>query len=267
LAAPKHGEIALALVNEVRGFAAEAIWRRMIRYTGCLRSSRLLTQRLKVSFADRYAYEERAEIALTVAGMYPGGDYFEFGSASFRTFRNFLTAFDLNGLPAKLPETRFVAFDVFGDLDAGDGTPAADAWYFKNYRGDRSYQAAEEQLRRHGLLLDRCELVKGYFEDTLNDALKSRLQQERRAVGFAFLDCNISQSYRTCFGFLQDVMRTDRCFVYMDEYFLTLDVPSMFDAFCAVMRDRHNMRAHYVRNAGAFGALYCLMREPMHEPL
>ena len=119
------------------------------RSTGCLRSSRLLPQRLKLSFADRYAYQERAEIALTVAGMYPGGDYFEFGSASFRTFRNFLTAFDLNGLSVKLPETRFVAFDVFGDLDAG-GVPPSDAWYFNNYRGDRSYRVAEDQLRRHG---------------------------------------------------------------------------------------------------------------------
>jgi len=254
------------LFNEARGIAADAIWRTMFRYSGTLRSSRLLPSRLKTSFAYRYAGQERAEIALTVAGMYPGGDYFEFGSEGFNTFRNFLTAFDINGLTTKLPDTHFFAFDVFGDLDSGRGIREEDSWYFERYRGDAHYREAERRLRKHGLLLDRCEFVKGYFEDTLNDAFKSRLDREGRKVGFAFLDCNISSSYRTCFEFLEGFMRTDRSFVYMDEYFLTLDVPQMFDEFCCRLRERYGLAVRYVRNAGSFGALFCLMQEGVLKP-
>src|SRR4051794_34487930 len=35
-----------------------------------------------------FGYKERAEVALAVAQLYPGGDYFEFGSEGMGTFRN-----------------------------------------------------------------------------------------------------------------------------------------------------------------------------------
>src|SRR5689334_5798194 len=81
------------------------VWRRLVTNFGILRSTRRLSRRAKKIAEVRYAVEERAKVALAVASMYPGGDYFEFGSAGFRTLRNFLTAFDLNDLPQALPET------------------------------------------------------------------------------------------------------------------------------------------------------------------
>lgn len=249
------------MLNEARGLVAEALWQRMVRYHGKLRSSRLLPARLKHSFAGRHHFEERTQIALAVAGMYPGGDYFEFGSAGFHTLRNFLTAFDMNDLARKHPHTRFFAFDLFGAVDAGNGVPQHDAWYFEQYRGDANYRIAERQLQQHGLLLDRCEMVKGYFEDTLNDALTGRLRNEQRSIGFAFIDCNIAPSYKTVFRFLPEFMRNDRCFIYMDEFFIVPDVPIMFEQFCDEMRRLHAHRAYYVRNAGTFGALYCFMSD------
>jgi hypothetical protein len=254
--------ITYELFRDARGLVTEAIWRRMVQHNGRLRSSRRLPTRLKKVFADRYAIQERAEIALTVAGIYQGGDYFEFGSSSFTTLRNFLTAFDLNSQATGNLDTKFFAFDLFGEVDAGRGVPELDSWYYEQYRGDTKYREAEWQLRRHGLFLDRIELVKGYFKDTLSEDFKQRLRQEGRRIGFAFLDCNISPSYKTCFGFLEEFMRPDRAFIYMDEYFLTLDVPAMFDEFCQKIRQRHGLTARYMRNAGAFGALFCLLREP-----
>jgi hypothetical protein len=47
----------------------------------------------------------------------------------------------------------------------------------------------------------------------------------------------------------------------VDEYLQTNAVPASCDAFCAAIRDRYGLRARYVRNAGAFGALFVLMRE------
>jgi hypothetical protein len=57
-------------------------------------------------------------------------------------------------------------------------------------------------------------------------------------------------------------MRPDRSFIYMDEYFLTLEVPEMFAEFCDKLRERYGLAARYIRNAGAFGALFILMQEP-----
>ena len=250
------------LLKDARGLLTDAVWHRLIQHNGRLRSSRRLPARLKAAFANRYAILERTEVALTVASMYSGGDYFEFGSESFTTLRNFLTAFDLNSrATGHLKDIKFFAFDVFGDVDSGRGVPQKDRWYYEHYRGDAEYRKHEEELRRHNLFLDRCELVKGYFEDTLNEEFKARLRRERRTVGFAFLDCNIAPSYQTCFDFLEEFMRPDRSFIYMDEYFLTLEVPAMFAQFCQKVRERHGLAARYIRNAGAFGALFILMQD------
>jgi hypothetical protein len=247
------------LVSEARGIVADAAWSRMFRHSGIMRSSRYLPSRLKRVFEGRYAMRERAEVALAVASMYPGGDYFEFGCAGFRTFRNFLTAFDLNDRPTLSPDTKFFAFDIFGDVNAGGG-PRGESDYFEHYRGDDVYRENFLQLKRHRLLADRIEIVKGYFEDTLNEKFRIRLRKERRRVGFAFLDCNIPSSYKTCFDFLEEFLQEGRAFLYMDEYFCTEGVPDLFDKFCSAVRDRHSLKAYYVRNAGAFGALFCFMR-------
>jgi hypothetical protein len=92
------------VLRNMRGVVTDAIWHFMIQHNGRLRSSRWLPSRLKDAFANRWAIAERSEVALTVASMYSGGDYFEFGSESFTTLMNFLTAFDLNSrTPASSP--------------------------------------------------------------------------------------------------------------------------------------------------------------------
>ena len=250
---------ARVVLNEARGFIAESWWSRMIRYTGVMRSTRGVPARLKRAFAQRVSFQDRTEIQLAVAGHYSGGDYFEFGSAGFNSFRSFLSAFDMNGLASAFPDTRFFAFDAFGDLESGSGVPADQAGYFEVYRGAEIYDIGV--LQRHGLFLDRIELVKGYFKDTLDEAFKERLRREGRRVGFAFVDVNIAPSYKTVLEFLPEFMLGRRSFIYMDEYFLEPDVPVLFEKFCDKMRELHNARHYYVRNAGNFGALFCFMED------
>jgi hypothetical protein len=247
------------------GAAATFIRRRLLRYNGTLRTTKYLPPPLKQAFATYYACQERAEIAIMVANQYPGGDYFEFGSEGFYTFCNFLSAFDLNGHTEGQPDVKFYAFDIFGEPKPGASLTDLEKPYFAVYSGLglEHYRQAETRLRKHaGPLLNRCVQVKGHYEDTLNDDFKAQLRAENRRVGFAFLDCNIAKSYQTCFDFLQDFVREDRVFVYMDEYFQTHEVPQMFDAFCAALGKRYGLRPHYIRNAGAYGALFILMREP-----
>jgi Macrocin-O-methyltransferase (TylF) len=238
-----------------------AIRRCMFSHDGRLRTTKYIPWYFRRSFANHFASREWAEIALIVANQYPGGDYFEFGSEGFRTFRNFLSAFHLNGHSANMPDVKFFAFDVFGEPKSNSSLTETEQPYFAVYRGLGSnyYRKAEARLRHHDLLLDRCVLVKGHFQDTLNQEFKARLRAEDRRVGFAFLDCNIASSYKTCFDFLLDFMREDRAFIYMDEYFQIEGVADLFDDFCRMIRSRHGLRARYVRDAGAFGALFVLM--------
>jgi hypothetical protein len=250
------------------GVVEGLIRRCLISHDGRLRTTKYLPWYLRRSIAGHFAYGEWAKIALIVANQYPGGDYFEFGSGGFRTFRNFLSAFHLNGHTEKMPDVKFFAFDIFGEPKPSSRLTDVERPYFAVYNdlGESYYRIAERRLRHHGLLLDRCVIVKGHFEDTLNNEFKAQLRAENRRVGFAFLDCNIPSSYKTCFDFLQDFIREDRAFVYIDEYFQIGGVAELFDEFCEAVRARYGLRVRYVRDAGAFGALFVLIRPAATPP-
>jgi hypothetical protein len=235
---------------------------------GVFESSAGLASQTKIDLAMRYAYEQRAEIAMVAAStMYSGGDYFEFGSDGLGTFRNFLTAADLHGFSAAHPDMRFYAFDIFGDEGTGSRPgDSADKDYFSHWRSqDNDKMAmARKYITDHGLLADRCILKQGYFQDTLSPQFKAELAAEQRKIGFAFLDCNITSSYVLVFDFILDLLVAGRAFVYMDEYFVNGDVPPLFDTFAKRLRDKRGLVARYMRNAGGFGALYCVSPEGGH---
>jgi len=209
-----------------------------------------------------YAYRARSECALDVASTYPGGDYLEFGSTSLATFRSFLGAFYLHhGDGPNFTDTRFYAFDIFGDPDRGSGAPAEDAGYFEGHRVPGEHSMATNSLEPYGSLSKRCVMVPGYFQDTLNDALKAKMKAEKRRVGFAFLDCSLGSSYKTVFDFLLDVIGRERMFIYLDEYFIDAQpsVHILYADFCAEAKRRHNLDSLYMRNAAGCGALFSLM--------
>jgi hypothetical protein len=229
--------------------------------TGQFRSPKNLTAPIKSILAQNFAYSEWARIALDVANQYPNGDYFEFGSEGLNTLCNFLAAFHLNGHDQNKPEVRCFAFDVFGDpADDASLTSTEQTYFNVHTRSQRFYGDMEKKLRDFGLMAGRVELIKGYFKDTLNDVFKARLRAEKRRIGFAFLDCNIPSSYKTCFDFLVEFIQEDKAFIYMDEYFQIPGVAALFDEFCAAALERYGLQARYVRTAGAYGALFVLIR-------
>ena len=75
------------------------------------------------------------------------------------------------------------------------------------------------------------------------------------SCGFAFLDCNISSSYKTCFDFIRDLVFPGS-FIYMDEYFINGDVPHLFEDFANYLRDNRTLKVNYVRDAAGVGALF-----------
>lgn len=228
---------------------------------GILDSVSKLPAERKSLIASARNYRARSEIALDVCSNYPGGDYFEFGAGSLNSFRAFLAAFDLNGHARNFPDSRFYAFDIFGNPDVGSGPPAADRQYFEHWRNPLDVAAPVGALARYEALKDRCVIVPGYFQDTLNDDFKAMMRRENRKIGFAFLDVNIASSYKFVFDFLLDVMRPDRMFIEIDEYFEEHSpaIHTLYDDFAQAAKDRYNLDSLYMRNAGAFGALFCLM--------
>lgn len=224
---------------------------RLLNAYGVLRSSVALSADAKRTASLYFDFRERAYVALSVAQFFPGGDYFEFGSEGMGTFRNFLTAFDLSGCDSRYPATEFYAFDIFGDMTGA----TEDLEYFRSWHDGESdrYARARTFVTQHGLFVDRCHLVRGFFESTLTPDFKSRYRSSNRSIGFAFLDCNITRSYRTVFNFLDGIL-TDRAFIYMDEYLCNPEVPVLFREFC----ERAGKTAVFIRNAGAFGSLYQL---------
>ena len=131
----------------------------------------------------------------------------------------------------------------------------------EHWRNPLDVAAPVATLKRYGDLKDRCIIVPGYFHDTLDDDFKAKIRKEDRKIGFAFLDVNIASSYQFVFEFLLDVMKPERMFIEIDEYFEEHKPPihPLYQHFAAQAKQRYNLDSLYMRNAGAFGALFCLM--------
>jgi hypothetical protein len=244
------------------------VWKLNTRH-GVLRSTAKWSAEDRFDVNQWFQYNEKAQCALSVASIWPGRDrdYLEFGSTDLNTFRNFLTAFDVFDLNNRSPGTRFYGFDVFGDTRTASDSVSKklqkDIGY-KNYmelfshRGD-VYEQNIQLLREHDLFVDRCELIQGYFEDTLTDERASNYIQEGRQPGFIVLDCNIAAPYKVVFEYLFKIVRNE-CFIYLDEYYHP-PVISYFEHFVKELNKRYGINARFIRNAGAFGALFYIFLE------
>lgn len=237
---------------------------KIFNLSGALQPVDELSNFAKSVIPQNFAYGEQTRIAIDVANQYPGGDYFEFGSEGLNTLCNMLVAFHLNGHEKNFPDTRFFAFDVFGDPKQNAELSSLEKTYFGVHTRQSTfksyYEEMQEKLKSFGLIQRRVELIKGYFKETLNDEFKSRIKKENRKIGFAFLDCNIAPSYQTALDFLEEFLQPEQCFIYLDEYFQNSEVPKIFKNFCANVNKKYGLTHYYVRTAGSFGALFKLMK-------
>ena len=129
---------------------------------GILRSVEGLSADQKLRIGDRRNYLTRGEIALDVASAYSGGHYFEFGSSGLSSFRNFLGAFGVFEAHTRyFPDTKFYAFDIFGNPDIGRGPPPGERKYFEAWRQPFEVAAPLASLDAYGALKDRCVLMQG----------------------------------------------------------------------------------------------------------
>jgi len=233
------------------------------KHNGPLRSTKDWTRDFRTFVDVNFHFRESSQICLTVGSSWFGGDYMEFGSHDLNTFRNMLSAYHISGMAQAYPDVRFYAFDIFGKLDGKSAKVDENtATYFRPYSSQGNKLAAhKEMLDEHGLYSDKTFLVQGLFQDTLTKQLQQAYLLDNRSVGFAFLDCNIRESYRCAFEFIFPLLQ-ENSFIYMDEYFQNPDVIVFFEEFTTSLRLQRNMGSAFVRNAGGFGALFRLFPIP-----
>jgi len=231
--------------------------------SGALRSTAEFSDAARLSAEVYFHHQEKAEIALTAGSSWYGGDYFEFGSVDLNTFRNMLSAYNICGMTRQHPDVRFYAFDIFGDptVNAPEGGGDVDQDFVASLshfteNGDQM-KLHERYLDQHNLYRDQCFLVQGLFQNTLTNDFKEKYKAEKREIGFAFLDCNRTPSYKTVFDFIFDLM-AEESYIYMDEFFQNPSVIEYYKQFTEKLRKERNIGSVYIRNAGGFGGLFRL---------
>ena len=255
------------------------VFDRMYTLHGALKSTAALGAQSKLDLDLHFQHREKAEVALTVASSWYGGDFMEFGSHDLTTFRNILTAFDVCRLDARCPDTRFYAFDIFGSLDSASEQALSqvdsiqprerapgERGYFDQFmaRGDQ-YEQHLQYVKDHRLFEDRCILVQGLFQDTLTEERRVAYRDSGRRIGFACIDVNRAQSYKIVFDFIYGLMG-ENSYIYMDEFFQEPEVLNQVDQLREQLREERRIGCTYVRNAAGFGGLLRLypLAPPKH---
>lgn len=233
---------------------------RLYNKYGQLVSPKDLTEEQLYEENVRFLMEEKSRVSLAVASSLFVGDYFEFGSAGLSTFRNMLTAYHLYNLDKLGRDARFYAFDLFGKDEVSTALAKNHRTEFDAYFEDLFLAGDQlpyhlDLIEEHGLYQERCQLVQGMFEDTLNDEFKSDYLGAGRKIGFAFIDCNITSSYEVVFEFLCETI-SERSFIYMDEYYQNQHVPALYSKFVGTVQETLDIDSVFVRSAGGVGALF-----------
>jgi len=140
------------------------------------------------------------------------GDYYEFGCHRVRTFRMALT----EARRHNLDEMRFFAFDSFQGLPEPQSRTGV-----REYFGG-ALATSEEQfreiVREHGIYTDHIRTVKGFYAQSLNEALQTSLLAEGSRVAIVCVDCDLYESAVPVFRFLRPLIQ-EGTLLYIDDYF------------------------------------------------
>ena len=137
------------------------------------------------------------------------GDYYEFGL--FRGY-TFLQAFNhCKSLGIETPG--FYGFDSFEGLPPATGVDIADGRFFEGQFAC-SREEVEKNLADNGMDFSRAVLVKGYYEDSLTEALRE--QHDFQPASVVLLDCDYYSSTRTAMLWMQPYIKAGTVLLFDD---------------------------------------------------
>lgn len=164
---------------------------------------------IKVPEADLVAGLKRALREVGADSPSPGDAYLEFGvyvGTSMACMYEAATAVGAD----ELSLVGFDSFDGMPDSGEGDGV-----WTWQPGQLYSDIRLTRANLRRLGVPARRVKLVRGWFEESLTDATRSRLGLRRAPV--IMMDCVLESSTRTALEFCTPLI-TDRSVVYFDDW-------------------------------------------------
>jgi O-methyltransferase len=121
------------------------------------------------------------------------GDYLEFGVYAGGT----MTCADRARRAAGIERMRLIGFDSFEGLPPEAEEVNPERWSVGMFAC--SPEEARENMRRGGVDVERVQLVKGWFDEVLND--ETRRQHAIERAGVIMLDCDLYSSTRAALEF------------------------------------------------------------------
>jgi len=137
------------------------------------------------------------------------GDYYEFGL--FRGY-TFLQAYN-HAQEQGLHDIHFYGFDSFEGLPEAEGVDVADGRFFKGQFAC-SKDAVEKNLSKNGMNTKLSTLIKGFYEDSLTEDLRS--QHEFKAASVVLLDCDYYSSTKTALDWMVPYLQVGTVLLFDD---------------------------------------------------
>jgi hypothetical protein len=159
-------------------------------------------------YTPREEFIREAMEYVAVTGL--EGDYLEFGVFQGRTFipaYHFAQRNNLKGM-------RFYGFDSFAGLPAIKGNDEGGEFTQGQYC--LSLEQFKKLISKRGVRLDKIDLVKGWYDEVLNDGTRKHLSLEKAAL--VFVDCDLYESTVPVLNFITDYLQSGTIIAFDDWY-------------------------------------------------
>lgn len=143
--------------------------------------------------------------------QHPYGDYYEFGL--FRGY-TFLKAYE-HSKALELQGINFHGFDSFEGLPPAEGVDVADGRFFEGQFAC-SKEDVEKNLSSNGMDMARVNLIKGFYEDSLTEELKSKHSFKPASV--VLMDCDLYSSTAEALAWIDDYLQ-DKTILLFDDWY------------------------------------------------
>ncbi len=139
------------------------------------------------------------------------GDYMEFGVFMGTTF-----AYTAKIMAPLFKDMRFLAFDSFQGLPKPTGIDAEDGFCSGFHEGQFACSMEEfsENLAKEGVDLQRVKLIKGWFDESLND--ETRVRHDIRKAAAIWIDCDLYESTVPILDFITPLLSVGTVILFDD---------------------------------------------------
>jgi hypothetical protein len=170
-----------------------------------------------------------------IVGSHIAGSYFEFGTHRARTFTIVMgldafyasnmgvTAGGLTPKPGGGFMDKYFAFDSFEGFPQNINVP--DHAQYKPGGVKTSSDEFLELLTAYGQTTERVELIAGFYEKSLTKSLAEKFIAERVKASLITVDCNLYESYKSVFAWLEQFMQPGTV-LYLDDFNSERGLPS-----------------------------------------